>query len=366
MTKDEPSYPLFKNSLLQAYVSLRDGRIKARSKGPLSAMPGVRSALEMIDGQVPALAEEQLYISTWMPPVPSRAFHRLVESQMKSLLGIRTPDQVTISITEDCPNRCIHCALPDSGRHLRLEPEKVIDTIAQILEMGTTLVIFDGGEPAIYRELPDLVACVDERAISTLFTSGAGFTPELARRLKDAGLYAVNVSLDSPVPEEHDAMRGRYGVFQDAINAIKYAKEAGLLVDMYVVLRHDNIGHLQGFHNLAKRLGAHEVTFFEVVPVGRWLGRTNMALSSADQAILDSFVSRSGAPRIFSVPEARRRFGCFAGRTWMHIAPSGEVYPCACMPQSFGSIFQEPVARIWQRMASLPFRGSKICPMRRG
>jgi MoaA/NifB/PqqE/SkfB family radical SAM enzyme len=365
MTSEERHYPLFNHPLLQAHATLEDGRIKAQAKGPISAMPGVRSALEMIDGQVPALVGEKLCISTWMPPVPSKAFQRLAESQIKSLFGKRTPDQVTISITEECPNRCIHCALPDSGRGLRLEPDTAIDIITQILDMGTTLVIFDGGEPTTYRELPELIAAVGDRAISTIFTSGAGFSESLACHLKEAGLYAVNVSLDSPVPEEHDAVRGRFGVFQDAMRAIECAKQAGLLVDLYVVLRRENMHHLERFLRLAKTMGVHELTLFEVVPVGRWSGKADVSLSIADQAALDRFVSRSRSPRIFSVPAARRRFGCFAGRTWMHVTPAGEIYPCACMPQSFGSIFKEPVAKIWQKMANLPFKGSKTCPMRK-
>jgi MoaA/NifB/PqqE/SkfB family radical SAM enzyme len=362
---EDRTYPLFNHPMLQAHATIKDDRINARAKGPISVVPAVRSALEMIDGQIPALAGEELCISTWMPPVPSNAFQRLAESQIKSIFGKRTPDQVTISITEKCPNRCIHCALPDSGKGLRLEPDTVIDIISQILDLGTTLVIFDGGEPTTYQELPKLVEAVDDRAISTLFTSGAGFSQSLARRLKDVGLYAVNVSLDSPVPEEHDSIRGRFSVFQDAMQAIEYAKQAGLLVNLYVVLRRENMRHLERFHSLAKIMGAHELTFFEVVPVGRWSGKTNVSLSSADQAALDRLASHAGPPKIFSVPAARRRFGCFAGRTWMHVTPAGEVYPCACMPKSFGNIFQEPVTKIWQKMGSLPFKGSKTCPMRK-
>jgi hypothetical protein len=125
MTSDGRTYRLFNHHLLQATCSLKDDRMITEASGPMSIVPGVRSALEMIEGQVPALAGEELCISTWTPPVPSVAFQRLAQSQIKATLGIRTPDQVTISITEECPNRCIHCALPDSGRHLRLEPEKV-------------------------------------------------------------------------------------------------------------------------------------------------------------------------------------------------------------------------------------------------
>ena len=365
MMSTEKEYLLYDSPLLRAVARLQEGRVKVDFKGPLSLFPAMRSAAGMIDGQLPASAGERLCLSTWHPPVPSLAFRRFAGSQVKALFGIRTPDQVTISITEECPNRCLHCALPDSGRKLLLAPDVVKDLIKQILDMGTTLVIFDGGEPTLYRDLPDLVEAVDHRAVSTLFTSGVGFSAQLARRLKEAGLYAVNVSLDSPVAEEHDAMRGREGAFRDAMRGAENALLAGLLVDIYVVLRRQNVKHLKEFHSLARRTGAHELTFFEVVPTGRWAKKSGVTLCEEDHRDLERFVQEAGPPRIFSVPGALRRFGCFAGRSWMHVAPSGEISPCACMPESWGSIFKEPVRGIWQRMGRLSTRGEKVCPMRR-
>ena len=370
------SYPLYSSVLLRAGARVQqgraqgggvlDGRVKVDASGPLSRLPLVKSALQMFDGQLSVYADsEKLCLSTWIPPIPSRAFSRLADSRLWAVLGRRTPDQVTISITEECPNRCAHCALPNSGNKLHLSPETVKGIIGQILDMGTTLVIFDGGEPALYRELPELVAAVDDRAISTLFTSGAGFTAALARRLKEAGLYAVNVSLDSPVETEHDAMRGRGGVFSEAMQAIENALAAGLLVDLYVVLRRENMPHLESFHELARRMGVHELTFFEVVCTGRWSERQNIALLPADHARLAEFVLSAGAPRIFSVPEAYKRFGCFAATSWLHITPAGEVYPCSCYPESWGSILSEPIKKIWGRMRAFPYKKSKVCPMRK-
>ncbi len=368
------SYPLYDSPLLKAEASVPEGqaqgtKVLVDARGPLAHLPLIKSALQMFDGQIAACADrEKLCLSTWIAPIPSRAFSRLANSRLWALLGRRTPDQVTISITEECPNRCAHCALPNSGNKLCLAPQTVKDIISQILEMGTTLVIFDGGEPALYRELPELVASVDDRAISTLFTSGAGFTAPLARKLKEAGLYAVNVSLDSPIEAEHDGMRGRAGVFCEAMQAIENALEAGLLVDLYVVLRRENMQHLQRFHELARSMGVHELTFFEVVCTGRWLERQNIALLPSDHALLAEFVLKAGdagAPRIFSVPEAYQRFGCFAATSWMHITPAGEVYPCSCYPQSWGSIFKEPVKKIWRRMGAFPYKKSKVCPMRK-
>lgn len=362
----ERSYLLYRSPLIRAEARLEGERVKIRVMGPLASLPVIRSSMELFDGQLAVRAgTEQLSLSTWIPPLPSLAFDRLAKSRIRSLLGLRTPDQVTISITEECPNRCSHCALPNSGNRLRLAPEIVRDLIGQVLDMGTTLVIFDGGEPTLYQDLPELVSYVDDRAISTLFTSGAGFTSTLARQLKEAGLYAVNVSLDSPLEEEHDAMRGREGVFSEAMQAVRNALQAGLLVDIYVVIRRENLCHLERFHDLARVLGVHELTFFEVVSTGRWSDREGLALNAAEHARLAEFVSRAGRPRIFSVPDVYRRFGCFAARSWMHITPGGDVYPCSCYPESWGNILNEPVKKIWQRMGRFPHKGEKICPMRK-
>jgi MoaA/NifB/PqqE/SkfB family radical SAM enzyme len=164
-------------------------------------------------------------------------------------------------------------------------------------------------------------------------------------------------------------MRGREGVFQEAMQAVKNAIQAGLLVDLYVVLRRENICHLQQFHELAQSAGAHELTFFEVVSTGRWSDREGIALTPGDHAQLADFVlgaqAQARGPRIFSVPEAYRRFGCFAARSWMHVTPAGEVYPCSCYPESWGNILKEPVKKIWRRMGRFPYQGSKICPMRK-
>ena len=149
------SYPLYRSPLVRADARLEGGRVKIRVMGPLATLPAIRSSMELFDGQLAARAgTEQLSLSTWIPPLPGKAFDRLARSRIRALLGLRTPDQVTISITEECPNRCSHCALPNSGNRLRLDPNTVRDLISQVLDMGTTLVIFDGGEPTLYRELP--------------------------------------------------------------------------------------------------------------------------------------------------------------------------------------------------------------------
>ncbi len=364
-------YYFYKNPLFKVYARVEDGRVKMRTSGIASSVMGslIMGMMDMFDDKKPSMVEkEQLIYSTWIPPIPSRAFDRLVSSQMSAMRGKYVPEQITISVTEECPNKCLHCALPDTKNKTRLSPDTVKSIVDQTQKLGTTLIIFDGGEPLLYEGLEELIAHVDRScAIAGLFTSGVGMTQQRASGLKDAGLFMLSVSLDSAYEEGHDHMRGREGVFREALNAIYCGLKAGLLVGIYVVLSPQNINELDEFYELAKETGVHELSFYEIVPTGRWQDHYKEVLSEEDHRKFDDFVERashSEGPRIFPIPQVIRKLGCFAGRRWIHITPQGDVLPCACMPKPYGNVHKEPLASIWKRIYRDPVFTSGPCLMR--
>ena len=364
-------YYLYKNPVFKVYAIIKDGRVRIKTSGIASSLmkPMVSEMLDIFDGEKPAKVEDdRLIFSTWMPPIPSTPFSRSVANQIKGLRGSMVPEQVTISITEECPNNCIHCALPDTKNKDRLSPELVEDVIDQSLKMGTTLVIFDGGEPLVYEGLEDLIRYVDtNRAIPAMFTSGVGLTPERARSLKEAGLYMVSVSFDSANEEGHDFMRGRNGVYKDAISAVRNSVDAGLLVDIYVVISPRNIDELDDFYTLAREMGVHELSFYEIVPTGRWIDHETEILSPDDHRKLDDFVKRADmvdGPRVFSIPHVMKTTGCFAGRKWLHITPQGDILPCACIPIPYGNIHTDTLKSVWKKIRKDPVYNADSCLMR--
>lgn len=372
-------YKIYGNAFFKVLAYVDSGVIKTRTTSPAAPLIDhfTKDMVSIFNDQCPIkLTSDTLYFSTWMPPVPSQAFDRLVDSQMKSMisetawkLGIPAstiPDQVTISITEECPNNCIHCALPDTKHKTNLSIPVVKDIINQIVRLGTTQIIFDGGEPMVYEGLEELVAYVPEEAISTVFTSGSGLTSSKAQALSTAGLYAVNVSLDSPHEAEHDRIRGRAGVFNEAMNAIGYCLDAGLLVDIYVVIAPHNIYDLDAFYDLAVDMKVHELSFYEIVPTGRWIDHEKEILLPQHRVILDEFASRrhGGPVKIFSIPQIMDVTGCFAGRRWLHVTPQGDVLPCACVPIPYGNIYNDPIKDIWRRIQKTRIYRAKSCLMR--
>lgn len=346
--------------------------ITLRPVGPLSlvAQPVMDIINKVFADEKPISSGPDKFIfSTWVPPAPSPAFDRMLSAQVGALTRRRVPDQFSIAIMRACPNNCIHCSAPSRQGDI-LSEKVIIRAIGEALDLGAYLVTFDGGEPMLRRELPSMVSSVDQRAIATTFTSGYHLTPDLARQLKQAGLYAVRISIDSPHEEEHDRVRGRKGAFKDAIAGARNALEAGLLVDLFMVTSPGNIDHLEDAFNLASDLGAHELSLYEIVAVGRWASHQDEVLSANDVQRLERFhkeKNRIEGPRVTALPYllSPKMFGCFAGRRWIHVDGAGDALPCAYMPIGFGNIKEKSLREIWKEMSHYRwFSGRCACQMK--
>ena len=363
-----------KKPLLNIEASAEGGGrgITLRPSGPLApvAQPVINIINKIFADEKPILCGPDRFIfSTWIPPAPSIAFDRMLSAQVGAVTRRRVPDQFSIAIMRACPNDCIHCSAPSRQGDI-LSDVVIKRAISESLDLGAYLITFDGGEPMLRKELPQLVSHVDQRAIATAFTSGYHLTSDLARQLKQAGLYAVRISIDSPHEDEHDRVRGRKGAFRDALAGVKNALEAGLLVDLFMVTSPSNIDHLEDAFCLASDLGAHELSLYEIVAVGRWSSHRDEVLTADDIQRLERFhkeKNRIEGPRVTAHPYllGPKMFGCFAGRRWIHVDAAGDALPCAYMPISFGNINDRSLKEVWKEMSQYKwFSGRCACQMK--
>ena len=110
-----------------------------------------------------------------------------------------------------------------------LTTDQWLDVIAQLHELGVSMIAMTGGEPTTRDDLPGLVQAAHRGGAAVeMFTSGIGLTETKINALRDAGLWAVGVSLDHTMPEAVDRMRGAAKAFDPAINALKMSRRAGL------------------------------------------------------------------------------------------------------------------------------------------
>ncbi|OPY48409.1 MAG: pyrroloquinoline quinone biosynthesis protein PqqE [Methanosaeta sp. PtaU1.Bin060] len=361
-----------KKPLLRIEASAEGKGVRLRPEGPLAPLAGPvidRINNLFADEKPISPGPDRFIFSTWIPPAPSPAFDRMLSAQVGALTRRRVPDQFSIAVTRACPNNCIHCSAPVRHGEI-LDSETIRRAIGEALNMGSYLITFDGGETMLREDLPELVSSVDESAIATAFSSGYRLTPDLARKLRQAGLYAVRISIDSPVEAEHDRVRGRKGAFQDALSGARAALDAGLLVDLFMVTSPHNIDQLEDAFSLACDLGAHELSLYEIVAVGRWASHEDEVLDAEDVQRLERFhkeKNRGEGPRVTALPYllGPEMFGCFAGRRWIHVDAAGEALPCAYMPISFGNIKTKSLRDIWRDMSRYKwFTGRCSCQMR--
>ena len=367
---------VYDSPLLKINASTDDGRVKLDADGTLAtlAKPVIKRINRTFREEKPVYADEdQIIFSTWLPPIPGDIFKRVIAAQVAPLLKRRIPDQFSIGITMNCPNRCIHCGAADIVADPELTLDEINDAVDQSIDLGSYLISFDGGETMLRDDLADMVSNVDkQKAIATCFTSGFGLTGDKAIELKRAGLYAMRVSMDSPFEKEHDRIRGRTGAYRDAIEGIKNSQNAGILTDMFVVVSPENIDHLPDFYDMAAEMQMDELSLYEIVAVGRWLEHEDEVLSSKDVSRLESFQKDMNAttdgPRVTAFPYfmGPDQFGCFAGRRWLHVTSAGDALPCAYTPISFGNIREEKLKYIWKRMSghSAYKCSAKYCMMR--
>jgi cyclic pyranopterin phosphate synthase len=158
-----------------------------------------------------------------------------------------------LSITDACNFRCGYC-LPDGWRPTPGEAEPLrLDELRRVVEafsdLGTVKVRVTGGEPTIRRDVREIVATVAAvPGIRTVALSTNGYDlARLARPLADAGLSAVNVSVDSLDEVRFERATGR-PVLRKVLAGVEAALAAGLRVKLNaVLLRGVNEGDVGAF-----------------------------------------------------------------------------------------------------------------------
>lgn len=333
-----------------------------RARGALAPLvqPVLSRMNERMGGEKPAAIGEDgsVVMSTWLPPIPSGAFRRLVHAEMIRPLGMHTPSTLSIEITRRCRCRCEHCEVAREGGEM--STERIIDVLSQALDMGTCIITLTEGDPLLKDGVMDIISSVDERAVVNMFTPGTDMTPELAAELKEVGLHTLMVSVYSTEPSVHDAVRHLDGAFDAAVRAIRYGLDAGLLVAMCTHVSHDTVNGLEALYKLACELGVHEFSVWEA---------TKNPPSQQDRKKIVEMYHRVNTspdgPRMFaSTVFEGIDFGCLAGRRWMHVGVNGEVRGCPYVPLSFGNVHEEPLEEIWKRIRAFPWHnGEKRCLM---
>jgi MoaA/NifB/PqqE/SkfB family radical SAM enzyme len=341
---------LLKTAALSVDFDIDSRRMEARGALALMVQPVLKMINQRLSEEKPALVRiKDIVATTWLPPIPSAPFKRLLLNEAKIAIGRPVPQTVSIEVTRQCGARCDHCLIKEGEGEL--SHDDIVRAIDEALNLGASIVTFTEGDPLLRDDIFDLIKHVDpEKAVVNLFTPGLEMTVEKAVKLKESGLYNLIIGIYSPDPAAHDRVRGVEGAHARAVEAIKIALEAGLMVTMSCHVKAGQVEMIPELYQFAAELGVQELSIWEGIPKTAEEQLTQLER----EKIIDIYRkvnATPGGPRIFaSTYFEGQMLGCMAGRRWLHIGVDGSVRACPYLDKSYGSILESPLKDIWKGM----------------
>jgi len=275
------------------------------------------------------------------------------------------PRIISWNITLRCPLKCAHCYV-DAGEEEAdgvLSTQEAFAVIDQIRATGTPVVVLSGGEPLLREDICAIARYGTEQGLRMVMgTSGYLIDHDTAAKLREAGIRAVAISLDSDDPPTHDAFRGLDGVWEKAVQAIGHCRDAGIAVQINMSVMRSAISDIEGVVGLGTSLGVRDYQLFFPVPAGRaWQiePRSPEEYEALIRQVLIRYRDAGLNIRPTCAPQFRRIAdglgitnpawgrGCLAGITYCRIFANGDVTPCPYLPVSAGNVRTKPFSEIW-------------------
>ncbi len=136
------------------------------------------------------------------------------------------------------------------------------------------MLVLTGGDPLKRPDIRELIEYGRSLPIHVSITPST--TPMLQRdtvaQFRELGVTAMGVSLDGPTAEIHDGFRNVPGTFDYSMQALEWAREFHIPVQINTTITAHTLPHVQAMYELLRDKAAPPVrrwSLFLLVPVGR-------------------------------------------------------------------------------------------------
>jgi MoaA/NifB/PqqE/SkfB family radical SAM enzyme len=284
-----------------------------------------------------------------------------------------------------CPLHCKGCYAtqqPAMRIEESLSTQQWKFIIDKCREAGIPQLTFTGGEPT---QREDLIELIDHARwhVTRLNTNGLALTLAYAKKLFQADLDAVQVTLYSQDAAVHDALVGRKGAWRKTVQGIKNALKAGLSVSVNTPLVRMNAKYgetLQFIHGL----GVKYVSCSGLIPAGAARGQIKAGAALSNTALMATMrkavrtAKKLGLDLAFTSPGWLTHAQiqqlklaepvCGACLTNMAVMPNGAVTACQSWlsdPHGLGLLLTNPWQDIWNNSKCKQMRRTtqEGCPL---
>lgn len=285
-------------------------------------------------------------------------------SMVPRFLFENAPRNVYWETTIACQLACKHCraeaiACRDPEE---LSTEEGFQLIDSVKKLGSLLVL-TGGDPLERKDLLELVRYARSQHVPVAVTPSttSTLTFDIVATLKQLGITTMGVSLDGPNASIHDEFRGVSGTFDHSMNALRWARELGVPVQINTTVTRYTRPHLEALYRLLTDTACPPVrrwSLFLLIPTGRGASLGALEAAEVDDLFQFAYASSKNAPFHISTVEAphyrrywleqkqaegvskeelvqlggRMGFGIRDGNGVVFVARNGDVYPAGFLP----------------------------------
>jgi AdoMet-dependent heme synthase len=287
---------------------------------------------------------------------------------------------VAWELTRSCNLACAHCRASAEGGPYpnELSTGRSLELLAEIAAFSKPIIILTGGEPLLRDDLFEIARRGTDLGLRmVLATNGTLLERETVRRLIEAGISRISVSIDGKDERSHDGLRGVAGAFSGALFGIENARREGLSFQINTTVTKRNVAELDEIEDLAGRLGADAHHLFLLVPTGRGadMAADSLAAGQYEQVLTAIYRYEMSAPypvKVTCAPQymrIRREIaaregtviregghgfasstrGCLGGISFLFISHDGTTQPCGYLEVTGGNVTETPVRKIWEQ-----------------
>lgn len=252
--------------------------------------------------------------------------------------GLHVPPMLIVSVTNRCNFSCAGCynaprsAAAAAGSELTTDEMRSL--LSQARELGSSLVLFAGGEPLTRQDL-FTVASEFPDMLCTIFTNGALIDAARAAEFRRYPHMVPVLSIEGG-REETDQRRGA-GSFRTVMRAFDLLKENGALFGSSITVTRENFDAVTAASFVDEIAGRGCGLFFFVEYVPTQEGTMHLTITQEQRAQLIArmpvYDKKFGAAFTAFPGDEERYGGCLAaGRGFVHVNASGDVEPCPFAP----------------------------------
>lgn len=261
--------------------------------------------------------------------------------------------EVTIEITQRCPNQCVYCSSWSSIDKVHMLDyglvRKIVDDAA---ELGAKLINVSGGEPILHPSITDILRYIKSKGLKIrLYSSGiyydGGFSSipcsilESVKNVVDTLIF----NYEADLPELYARIMGTVPENLSILEeTMKRALSLGIIVEAHIVPMKCNFQHIPTTLERLYSLGVSNVSFLRFVSQGRAVENIGMTLlSDADERELRETLKvlsnqYAGKIRLGKPYRSEKFSSCRTGTVRMVVRYDGDVFPCGAFKDGVMSI----------------------------